>query len=324
MIEIRINENEANQRIDKFLRKYLTDAPLSYIYKMVRKKNIRLNGKKAKVETILKEGDVLTFYIKEEAAGSLIGKKTLGTNIRKNFKIAFEDENIIIVEKPKGLLIHGTKNEKKNTLVNQVVAYLKQNGDYDPEIEKTFIPAAVNRLDRNTSGLVIFGKNNKSLQVLNAMIRDKNIRKFYITMVMGSIKETLHVKGSIIKDQGKNKVELVRQTKRNAKEIETIFRPLKGNESYTLVEAELITGRTHQIRAQLSDSGFPILGDEKYGDHKINEKMRKTFNLKSQYLHAYKIFFQKCYPPLNYLEGREIISEFPVQLKEIEERLLMR
>ncbi len=322
MIEIKISENEANQRVDKFLRKYLSDASLSYVYKLVRKKNIKLNGKRAKVDTILKEGDVLTLYISEENIRILKGKKTI-KNIKKDFKIAYEDENIIIVEKPKGLLVHGTKDEKKNTLVNQVVAYLNQKGDYNPETEKTFIPAAVNRLDRNTSGLVIFGKNNRSLQVLNAMIREKNnIRKFYIAMVEGGLKKPIYVKGNIIKNQKKNKVSLVSQTNKNTKEIETIFRPLRGNGIYTIVEAEIITGRTHQIRAHLSDLGFPILGDEKYGNRKLNDKMRRTFDLKSQYLHAYKIFFQKCYQPLDYLEGKEIFSDIPMQFKKIEERLL--
>ncbi len=324
MIEIKISENEENQRLDKFLRKYLSNAPLSFIYRMVRKKNIKLNGKKTEIQKILKNGDILTLYLSEKDVEQMKGQKTV-QNIKKNFKIAYEDENIIVVEKPKGLLIHGTEHEKKDTLVNQVVAYLYQKGEYDPKVEKTFTPAAVHRLDRNTSGLVIFGKNYKSIQTLNAMIRNKNdIRKFYIAMVSGNVIKSMHIKGNIIKNEEKNKVVLVSKENADAKEIETIFKPLIGNGKYTLIEVELITGRTHQIRAHLADSGFPLIGDEKYGNHRLNEKIREEFGLTSQYLHAYKLIFENSDEPLSYLQGKEIYSELPKQLTEIKEKLFTK
>lgn len=183
MIEIIIGENEENQRIDKFLRKYMPNAPLSYIYRMIRKKDIKLNGKKISNEQILKKGDTISLYIKQDDFDRFKKSKKI-IKAKRQFKIAYEDENLLVVEKPKGLLVHGTADEKKNTLVNQVCTYLMQKDVYTPNKEKTFTPAAVNRLDRNTSGLVIFGKNNKTIQLLNQMMREKNIiKKYYLTMV---------------------------------------------------------------------------------------------------------------------------------------------
>lgn len=321
MIEIKIGDNEENQRLDKFLKKYLPNAPLSYIYKTIRKKNIKLNGKKADINQMLKKGDVLNLYIKDEELTHLTKKKSI-KKAKKQFKVAYEDKNILVVEKPKGLLVHGSKEEKKNTLVNQVCSYLYQNDQYDPSKEKTFVPAAVNRLDRNTSGLVIFGKHYKSLQILNSMIREKNyIRKYYLTIVSGHMAQSMHLKDHIIKDEDKNKVSLVNKTDSNTKFIETTFKPLAHNGTYTLVEAELITGRTHQIRVHLANAGYPIIGDEKYGKRKLNEKFKKEFGLKNQYLHAHKLFFEKGIDLLAYLEKKEICSELSGQLKEIKEKI---
>lgn len=321
MIEIKIGENEENQRLDKFLRKYFPNAPLSYIYRMIRKKNIKLNGKKATNDTILKKGDIINLYIHENEIHQFKEKKVVH-KAKKQFNIAYEDENILIVEKPKGLLIHGTELEKKNTLVNQVCNYLYQKGEYNPAEEKTFVPAAVNRLDRNTSGLVIFGKNYKSLQSLNQMIKENNyIKKYYLTLVYGDVYGPMHLKGNILKNEDKNKVLIVEDENKDTKKIETIFKPLTNNGTYTLLEVELITGRTHQIRAHLAYAGYPLLGDDKYGNRKINEKFSKEFGLTTQYLHAYRLYFEKSIEPLLYLEGKEIISQLPYQLKEIKDKL---
>ena len=161
MIEIEITENEDNQRLDKFLRKYLPNAPLSYIFKLLRKKDVKINDKRANQEAIIKNGDNLKIYITDDDYAKFkSNKKTMV--VRKQFNIAYEDENILVVIKPKGLLVHGTQEEKKNTLVNQVITYLQSTGEYNPRTEKTFVPASVNRLDRNTSGLVLFGKNYKA------------------------------------------------------------------------------------------------------------------------------------------------------------------
>lgn len=321
MIEIIIGENEENQRIDKFLRKYMPNAPLSYIYRMIRKKDIKLNGKKISNEQILKKGDTISLYIKQDDFDRFKKSKKI-IKAKRQFKIAYEDENLLVVEKPKGLLVHGTADEKKNTLVNQVCTYLMQKDVYTPNKEKTFTPAAVNRLDRNTSGLVIFGKNNKTIQLLNQMMREKNIiKKYYLTMVYGQMKKPLHIKKKLIKDSCTNQVKVSKDKRADAKDSETIFKPLLSNGKYTLVEAELITGRTHQIRAHLKEAGFPLLGDDKYGNMKINETIKKEYGLSTQFLHAYKLQFLDGKEDLSYLQGKEIYSELPSQLETMKEKI---
>lgn len=321
MKEIKIGENEENQRLDKFLRKYMPRAPLSYIYRMIRKKNIKLNGKKTSNEEILKKDDIVSLYIRDDDLDQFTKKKKI-VKAKKQFKIAYEDNNILIVEKPKGLLVHGTAEEKKNTLVNQVCTYLYQKEDYSPDKEKTFVPAAVNRLDRNTSGLVIFGKNSKALQLLNQMIREKEmIKKYYLTIVSGFMKKPLHIKKGLIKDSATNRVKVSNENNADAKESETIFKPILSNGKYTLVEAELITGRTHQIRAHLKEAGFPLLGDEKYGDVEINGIIKNKYGLTTQFLHAHSLKFTQGLSDLSYLEGKEIYSELPPKLKTIKEKI---
>lgn len=321
MREIKIGENEENQRVDKFLRKYLPNASLSHIYKIIRK-DIKLNGKRTTNDHTLKKDDVIYLYISDNDFEKFTKKKKL-MKAKRQFKVAYEDNNILIVEKPKGLLVHGTAEEKKNTLVNQVCTYLMYKDEYSPSKEKTFVPAAVNRLDRNTSGLVIFGKNNSALQLLNQMIRDREmVHKYYLTIVCGNMKESLHIKKNLIKDSTANRVKISHEKDDEGKVSETIFKPLLSNGRYTLVEAELITGRTHQIRVHLKDAGFPLLGDEKYGNVKINSVIKKQFGLSTQFLHAYKLKFSDGLDTLSYLEGKEIYSELPPILKTVKEKIL--
>lgn len=321
MIEIKIEENEANQRMDKFLRKYLPNAPLSYIYKIIRK-NARLNGKKAAGETILNAGDLIGLYISDEEFNRCRIKKKSG-KAKKQFGIVYEDDNILIADKPKGLLIHGDESEKKNTLVNQVIAYLQEKGDYNPGKEKTFTPACVNRLDRNTSGLVIFGKNYKALQCLNKMMHEKqHIRKYYLAVVAGTVNKEMHLKGQLKKDDESNRVIISsNEDNEEGKSIETIVRPIACKGGYSLVEVELITGRTHQIRAHLSNIGCPVLGDSKYGAARANRLAGEIFSLNSQFLHAYKLKFEECMEPISYMNGREIISPLPDILENIRKQL---
>ena len=245
MVKLTITTNDGSQRLDRFLKKYLKNAPLSHIYKLIRK-DVKVNGRRAKAETMLSEGDELALYISEAELEEYrrLKKKTTA---KRQFGIAYEDENLLVAEKPFGLLTHGDAREKKNTLANQVCGYLQQKGEYDPAREKVFVPSPANRLDRNTTGLVIFGKNSRALQVLNQMIRDKSrISKFYLTIVSGELKDMLVLSDKMEKDERKNRIRVLPSDSEAGKQMETIVRPVKTRKGFTLAEVELITGRTHQ------------------------------------------------------------------------------
>ncbi len=320
MIKLIIKENEKDQRLDKFLKKYLKNAPLSHIYKLIRK-DVKINGKRAKIETFLNVGDELNLYISDDELAKLTeNKKNIKT--KKQFNIAYEDENILIAEKPLGLLTHGDATEKKNHLANQVISYLIEKGDYSPNLERTFSPAPVNRLDRNTTGLVMFGKTSKSVQVLNKMLKEKNcIDKYYLTIVGGNLKEEIVLRDKMVKSEKKNMITVLNSDSDEGKDMETIVKPIMYRDGFTLVEVNLITGRTHQIRAHLAQAGFPIIGDTKYGNRALNQKISQKFDLSTQFLHAYKLSFMKCEEPLHYLERKKIIAKLPKKFLEIAENI---
>jgi 23S rRNA pseudouridine955/2504/2580 synthase len=322
METIKINKNEEHQRLDRFLRKYLKNASLSYIYKAIRK-DVKVNGRRAKEDYILSEGDEIQIYLSsEELKGFQKPKET--EKSKRQFKIAFEDENLVVVEKPFGLLTHGDHTEKKNTLANQVLSYLIETGDYVPRMEKTFVPSPVNRLDRNTTGLVMFGKNGDTLMELNRLIRGRQaIRKFYLTIVAGEMKESLILKDFMVKDSRTNTVRVEPDSLgiRGEKAVETLATPKKVGKGYSLVEIELVTGRTHQIRAHLSQAGFPVIGDPKYGRAMVNEKIRQRFHWNAQVLHAVRLEFQHISGALSYLEDTRVEALLPPHFQEMVEIL---
>ena len=319
MIKFLISENDENQRLDKFLKKYFKNAPLSHIYKLIRK-DVKVNGKREKPETMLYFGDELILYISEEDEKTFRMTKEPSKQ-KKQFSIAYEDSNLIIVSKPFGLLTHGDSFEKKKTLANQVMGYLVENGEYDLS-EKSFTPAPANRLDRNTTGLVIFGKTSAALKNINLMLKERNhIRKYYSTIVAGEIKKDLILRGKLEKDTVENKVSILPQEDSSGKEIETVVKVIEKAKGFTLVEVELITGRTHQIRAHLAHEGYPIIGDIKYGNRKLNSEISKKYGLATQILHAEKLYFDEMLPYFEYMSGVTVKAELPKEFIEIKQKI---
>lgn len=321
--EIQIKKNESNQRIDRFLKKYLSKAPSGFIFKMLRKKRIKLNGKKAKPEQLIREGDKIQFYLSDET----IDKFREGieiSDINVDIDIIYEDKNIVLINKEKGLLSHSADSNDNNTVVKQLISYLHNKGEYDPEKEKTFVPSICNRLDRNTSGIIIGSKNYSSLQIMNEAIRRGSIKKIYKCIVKGEMKGKNELTGYLVKNKRDNKVFISNEKVKGSKKIHTIIKSLKNNKDFSLLEVDLITGRTHQIRVHLCSIGHPIIGDPKYGDKRINDFFRDRYGLNSQFLHAYKIVLDGLSGELEYLNGKEFTAELSPQLNKIEKHIFTR
>lgn len=319
MIQIEIGKNEQGQRLDKFLRKYLPGAPLSRVYRALRK-DVKVNGKRKGGEYVLEEGDTLSLYL-SDAELSDFRKQKEHHRVRRTFQLCYEDDDILIAGKPAGLLTHGDGREKRNHLTNQVIDYLIETGGYDPRAEKTFVPAPVNRLDRNTSGLVIFCKNYPALQCFNELIREnRGIRKYYLTILTGRLDHELMLRGRMEKDEAHNRTRVVREDGEGRMML-TRIRPLLtkhcGPYDWTLAEVEITTGRTHQIRAQAQAAGYPVIGDSKYGDPAEVRFVSETFGLTTQLLHAYRLVFEDMPPDYQRLEGKTVIMKVPARFRKI-------
>lgn len=313
-MRIEIGTNEAGQRLDKFLRKLLKDVPLSKIFKALRKGDVRVNGKKKKENYSLQLDDVIEIkYIqsnKEKAVDKFIKVNA------KGMKITFEDSNILVVEKWPNILVHPDEKGKEPSLTDYVLSYLNEKGDYLPENEVTFTPAPCNRLDRNTSGIVIFGKSFEGLRSMNEAIREGKVKKYYNALVKGKIKDGLY-KGYIHKNEEANISKIYENKIPDTKEISMEVKTLKTNGAYSFLEIDLITGRSHQIRAHLSHLGTPIIGDNKYGDKKLNSFFTNKFGLDYQFLYAYKLLFRDAEGKLSYLNNKTIVESLPPVFKKI-------
>lgn len=313
MKEILITSNEAGQRLDRFLRKYLVSMPLSTIYKAIRKKDICVNGNKSSEKYLLNEGDIVEFYFDFENMKK--EKKLDFLSVSYDFKVAYEDDNILVVEKSANLLVHPDEG-KGVTLTEQVLSFLYDKGQYNPNEEKTFSPSPCNRLDRNTMGLVIYAKNYEALKSVNEAIRDDGVEKHYVALVSGRLLDDTY-RAYIQKDTKTNKVKVTENSVKGSKEITTKVRILDSVGLFSYIDIDLITGRSHQIRAHLAWLGNPIIGDPKYGDKKMNTFFKEKYGLESQYLVAYKLIFRRCPEYLKYLEGKTITMAMPALYKKI-------
>lgn len=310
-MNIVIGPNEAGQRLDKFLRKYLKDVPLSAIFRGIRKGDVKVNGSKAKEKYALVEGDNLEIKISSEEP-----KKANFIKVDVDIKVTYEDENMLLVEKRPNLLVHSDRKDGEPTLTDFVLSYLSEKGDYRPEEEITFTPASCNRLDRNTSGIVLFGKNFESLKLLNEMIRERNIKKYYSALVKGRIKDGIY-EGYIKKDQENNVSKIYDSPIKDSKKIAMEVKTIQSNGLFSFIEIDLITGRSHQLRAHLAHLGNPIVGDTKYGEKKLNSFFKNKFDLDYQFLYAFKLVFTNCPEKLEYMENKTIAESLPPIFKKI-------
>lgn len=298
-----INKNDADQRLDKFISKTVPLLPKTLMYKYIRIKRIKINGKRAEISTRLNIGDTVDMYINDEFFEKAPEKYDF-LKASKNLNIIYEDENIILCDKKVGVLSHPDDNEYIDTLIGRIKRYLYENGEYQPDDENSFTPALVNRIDRNTGGIVIAAKNAETLRILNQKMKDRELHKFYLCIVHGELEQKSGtLSGYLVKDESKNKVTVSKNARQGAKEIRTKYKVLDCDGNLSLVEVELLTGRTHQIRAHFASIGHPLLGDGKYGTNAQNKK----YGYKKQFLYSYKLVFDFTTDAgiLNYLNHRE-------------------
>lgn len=321
MKEITITRTNHGQKAEKFVRKYLDGAPLSFIYKLFRIKDVKVNGKRISKDYILQENDFMQIYVTDKQLEEFSNTRLIvKSNI--NLDIVYEDKNILIVNKPSGILIHGDENEKRITLTNVILNYLFEKNEFNPS-NHTFVPAPCHRLDRNTSGLVIFAKNIESLHILEELFKTKEeINKEYLTLVCGKLYGENKIEAPLFKDEKKNMVK-VKSVSEGGKYALTYYKALETFENCTLLNVKIVTGRTHQIRVHLSYINHPVLGDSKYGNFSMNKIFLEKYHYQNQFLHAYKIEFKNIEGCLSYLSNKTFIANLPNKeesiLKSIQE-----
>ena len=300
--------NENGVRLSRFVEGMTKDMPRSMMYKAFRNKRIKVNGKRAEPDTRLSAGDLIELYINDEFFEQPREENAFLSVFKPHLDIVYEDENLMLLNKRPGLLCHADEHEKVSTLITHIQAYLYQKKEWNPRDEHSFTPALCNRIDRNTGGIVMAAKNAETLRILNQKIRDREIAKFYLAIVHGRMKPSQgKLEGFLLKDEDRAQVKVFSRPVPGGKSAATLYKTLRTAGGLSLVECELLTGRTHQIRAQLAAAGHPLLGDGKYGRERDNKKYGRSF----QALYSYKLAF--TFPTdaglLEYLRGRVFTVE---------------
>ena len=309
MREFIINENDANQRVDKYIQKTCHQMPKSLMYRLIRQKKIKVNRKRCEPNMMLNLNDSIQMFISDEF---FVDKEFELHNTKKLQNIIYEDENILVLDKKVGVIVHSNEKETKDTYIQRVIKYLIDTNQYDPKNEKSFVPAFVNRLDQNTGGLLIACKNANSLRAMNEMIRNHEVEKHYMCIIKGSVKDKLY-RHYYIKDKNNNKAFIYDQQVKDSVPVELIVDTLQTNRNYSLLDINLITGKSHQIRAQLAHLKHPLIGDVKYGGDRV---------MKSQALYAYKLSFNTNNEILSYLNELVIENKDNFVYKKFKEMVL--
>lgn len=321
MRELTVRTEDAGQRLDRYLQKYMALAPKSFFYKMLRKKNITCNGKKCEGNIRLKAGDKIRLFLSDETIRRFSEKSGMSGIPRflpPDFSapVVYEDSQVLIFDKPAGVLSQKAKPDDVS-MAEYVLHYLRQKGEITEESLRMFRPAVCNRLDRNTSGLITAAKTSAGARALSALLRERSVKKYYLCLAAGVIREKREISGWLLKDEARNQVRIFPSDPGGADEIHTVYEPVGRGKDLTLLMVELITGRSHQIRAHLAFDGHPVIGDSKYGNEAVNRRFRARYGTAHQLLHAYRMEFPPLSDVLEGLSGKTVCAPLPDRFADI-------